>query len=199
MTTYDGLSLATDNPCDDPDCGGTIGADWVLCETGSCFGIYCRPCGEAHQLKAHIGPHEQAILASWKLDAEQRKLKRMTRRTEAPEMDAQDFFAAEVLRWPEKTLQKHVLELAAGQHWTHRYHTYFSDRSEKGFPDVVLARPETHQIVFAELKAQKGKLTPAQESWIEALRAAEGDGTVRVCIWRPCCWVSGEIERVLFE
>lgn len=112
-------------------------------------------------------------------------------------IDGAEFFAAERLKWPEKTFQKEVLALAANYGWTHRYHTYFSDRSERGFPDAVMVRPSTHQILFVEFKTMRGTLRPSQVGWIDALREAEGDGTVRVCIWRPCCWNSGEIDAVL--
>lgn len=105
--------------------------------------------------------------------------------------------AEERLRWRENEFQKQVLSVATDYGWTHRYHSYFSDRSERGFPDLVLVRPATHQVLFAELKTMRGKLTPAQESWIAALSEAQGDGTVRVCVWRPCCWNSGELHEVL--
>mgnify|MGYP003677610739 FL=1 len=36
-----------------------------------------------------------------------------------------------------------------------------------GFPDLVLAR--RGQLIFAELKTQRGKLSNAQECWQEAL------------------------------
>ena len=53
-----------------------------------------------------------------------------------------------------------------------------------GFPDLVLAR---HGLVlFAELKAEKGKLSPEQEQW---------QRTVNGMVWRPSQWP--EIERML--
>jgi hypothetical protein len=35
----------------------------------------------------------------------------------------------------------------------------------KGFPDLVAVHPVAHRVVFVELKAHKGKLAAAQESW----------------------------------
>jgi hypothetical protein len=100
------------------------------------------------------------------------------------------------LRWREKEFQKHVLALAEECGWTFRYHSYFSDRSERGFPDVMLLRPERGEIVFAELKTMNGRLGPVQQEWLDALRACAGD-KLRVFVWRPCCWNSGEIAAAL--
>jgi len=100
------------------------------------------------------------------------------------------------LRWREKEFQKHVLTLAEERGWTYRYHSYFSDRSERGFPDVMLLRPERGEMIFAELKTMNGRLSPMQEDWLGALRACAGDN-VRVFFWRPCCWNSGEIAAAL--
>lgn len=115
------------------------------------------------------------------------------------------------LRWREKQFQKHVLALAADCGWTHRYHTYFSDRSESGFPDLYMIRPATGQALIAELKTMRGRLRPAQEAWFEAFRAHQAavDLAPRpksksprpplfgVYLWRPCCWLSGEIANAL--
>jgi len=112
-------------------------------------------------------------------------------------IDGAEFFAEERLRWREKEFQREVLTLAKDCGWTHRYHTYFSDRSERGFPDLVLVRHPSGrvgEIIFAELKTMKGKMTPAQEDWYGALRSVPN---LRVCLWRPCCWNSGEIAEVL--
>lgn len=118
-------------------------------------------------------------------------------REDGQAIDGAAFFAAERLRWREKEFQREVLTLAKDHGWTHRYHTYFSDRSERGFPDLVLVRPERGQIVFAELKTMKGKLTPAQEDWFRALCSVRSLPHIAAYIWRPCCWNSGEIQEAL--
>ncbi len=59
----------------------------------------------------------------------------------------------------------------------------------KGFPDLVLVRRE--RLLWAELKADGGKLSPAQEDWLFALEVAGQD----VWVWRPKDWQ--EIEEVL--
>lgn len=108
-----------------------------------------------------------------------------------PTVDGAAFFADERLRWREKEFQREVLTLAKDHGWTHRYHTYFSDRSEAGFPDIVMTKPG--RIVFIELKTMKGKTTASQDGWLTALM----DGGGEVYVFRPCCWNSGEIEEVL--
>ena len=108
-------------------------------------------------------------------------------------IDGTTFFEAEVLRWREKKLQAEALKLAKILGWTHAYHSFFSDRSEAGYPDVHLLRPATKESIYIEFKTMKGKLSAAQESWRDALLACGQ----RWYKWRPCCWNSGEIERVL--
>lgn len=59
------------------------------------------------------------------------------------------------------------------------YHTHDSRRSPAGFPDLVIAGP--NQVIYAELKSTRGRLTADQAAWIEALNAA---GT-NAYVWRP--------------
>jgi len=56
-----------------------------------------------------------------------------------------------------------------------------------GFPDLVLARDRI--VIFAELKADGGRLSDAQRDWLAALPDSY--------LWRPSDWKSGEIERTL--
>jgi hypothetical protein len=58
-----------------------------------------------------------------------------------------------------------------------------------GFPDLVLLRGP--QIIVAELKARRGKLSPEQLDWLEAWRQAH----VKAYVWRPGDW--DDIVRVL--
>ena len=48
-----------------------------------------------------------------------------------------------------------------------------------GFPDLVLVRPP--RMIFAELKSAKGKLTPDQVLWLEAIRQSD----IEQYEWRP--------------
>ncbi len=119
-----------------------------------------------------------------------------TRHPAQGEMDAAEFMAAEVLKWPEKKLQAEIIKFAVGSkrepsplRWR-AYHSFFSDRSQAGWPDLALVR---ERIVFAELKVTTGKVTPAQEEWHAALLAAGAE----LYVWRPQDWLDGVIQDVL--
>lgn len=51
---------------------------------------------------------------------------------------------------------------------------------DAGFPDLVLVHP-SGQVIFAELKAARGKLSAAQEKWLKGLR----DAGLEAHVWRP--------------
>lgn len=89
----------------------------------------------------------------------------------------------------EKEFQEQVVTLARLQGWRH-YHTFDSRRSPFGFPDLVLVRGG--RIIFAEIKAERGKLTPQQIEWLNDL---EANGHVDVFCWKPSDWP--EVEKVL--
>ena len=92
---------------------------------------------------------------------------------------------------------KHVIPLAKVLGWRH-YFTYRSTYSPAGFPDLVLVRRD--RLVFAELKMQKGRLSPLQTDWLHDIRTvarAIQTGNVEVHVWRPADWHSGDIEEVL--
>jgi hypothetical protein len=62
------------------------------------------------------------------------------------------------------------------------YHTHDSRRSEPGFVDIVLVDPcHPSPVYMWELKTATGKVTPAQQVWMDAL-----DGrTITAGVWRP--------------
>lgn len=66
-------------------------------------------------------------------------------------------------------------------------------QGDAGFPDLVLAR--AGRVVFAELKAKAGKLSPDQSAWIGALTGADEWGAHAVYVWRPSDW--DEVMEVL--
>jgi hypothetical protein len=80
----------------------------------------------------------------------------------------------------EKEFQSQVLELAEATGWL-CYHTYNSQRSQAGFPDLVLVRG--HRLIFAELKREKGRLSESQRTWLAAL-----EETAETHVWRPSDW-----------
>ena len=78
---------------------------------------------------------------------------------------------------PEAAFQRSVVEAAEALGWL-VFHDHDSRRNKAGLPDLILVRG---RIVFAELKAECGRVRPEQRKWIDALRLAGGD----VHVWRP--------------
>ena len=80
----------------------------------------------------------------------------------------------------EEAFFEQIRELAQRTHWK-LYHTYDSRRSYGGFFDVVAGKAG-HPLVLAELKTEKGKLTPDQMEWQEIVRQSTG---LQQYLWRP--------------
>ena len=89
----------------------------------------------------------------------------------------------------EKQFESQVKDLARTFNWFY-YHTWRSIHSPAGFPDVVMIRDK--RIVVAELKSEKGKVSPEQEEWLAVFRAT---GLTEVYLWRPSMF--DEILEVL--
>ena len=89
----------------------------------------------------------------------------------------------------EAEFQAQIVELAEAQNWL-VYHTHDSRRSQPGFPDLVLVRGG--RLLFMEVKAEKGKLSPAQLNWMVMLKGAR---YVHAATVRPSDW--DEVERLL--
>lgn len=90
----------------------------------------------------------------------------------------------------EEYLLQAVRELARVLDY-HTYHTWRSDHSDAGYPDLHCVKGK--RSVFMELKSQRGRLTLPQADWRQALQEAGHEHYV----FRPSDWLSGEIERVL--
>lgn len=95
-------------------------------------------------------------------------------------------------RMSEKELLDNVRQAAKQFGWL-AYHTHRSDRSEPGFPDLVLVKG-THLLV-AELKREDGRTTPAQDEWLNAFRGVTHRPDA--VVWRPRHWVSRDIINTL--
>lgn len=67
----------------------------------------------------------------------------------------------------ERDLGVYLRDVARAFGWR-RYHTWISKNSAAGFPDEVLVRPP--RLIFAELKSDRGRLSPDQQAWLEDLR-----------------------------
>lgn len=74
----------------------------------------------------------------------------------------------------EKLFQRQVLELAKILGWR-VYHPFLSKWSEKGFPDLTMVRARDRRLLFAELKTDKGVVSPSQVEWLDLLGAVAFD------------------------
>ena len=90
----------------------------------------------------------------------------------------------------EKAFQQTVRDLAELCGWL-VFCTWDSRHSPAGEPDLRLIHPRRKKMIWAELKAEKGRVTEKQQDAIETLTEA---GQV-VYLWRPSDW--NEIEKVL--
>lgn len=79
----------------------------------------------------------------------------------------------------ERDFTSQIRELAALLHWR-RYHAWLAKHSPAGFPDEVLVRPP--RLIFAELKTDRGKVSPAQAEWLDDLARLPN---VEAYVWRP--------------
>ena len=95
----------------------------------------------------------------------------------------------------EAEFQRMVIDLAGIYDWrVAHFRTVFANGrwltpvagDGAGFPDLVLAKPG-HDALFAELKTDTGRLSPAQKLWANALPL--------VHVWRPRDW--NRIEATL--
>ena len=94
----------------------------------------------------------------------------------------------------EYDFEREILKAADKLGW-YRHHDHDSRKqdwlADSGYPDLTLAH-RSGRLLFAELKTKRGKLTQAQEIWLEVLGNIP---SVEVYVWRPDDWP--EIERVL--
>lgn len=87
-----------------------------------------------------------------------------------------------------------VLDLARTTGWMAHHCRPALNRSGKwstpiqgnaGFPDLVLAHPK-RGVIFAELKSDKGRVTPDQRGWLNTLNLAVlGTIHVTATVWYP--------------
>lgn len=64
-------------------------------------------------------------------------------------------------------------------------------RAASGFPDWCISGPGGH--IFRELKTETGKVTEAQQAWLDTLTAGGADARV----WRPTQLLDGTVAREL--
>ena len=92
----------------------------------------------------------------------------------------------------EREFQQAVVQLARLMGWrvhhtrpalTQRGRWLTPIQGDAGFPDLVLCRGG--RVIFAELKRNGARPTPAQRGWLEALQACAG---VECYLWTPSDW-----------
>ena len=92
----------------------------------------------------------------------------------------------------ERDFQRAVIDLARLTGWrvhhtrpalTRRGRWLTPIQGDAGFPDLVLVR--AGRVIFAELKRNGARPTPAQREWLEALQACAG---VECYLWTPNNW-----------
>lgn len=115
----------------------------------------------------------------------------------------------------ERDFQRSVMELAELSGWETlhvrtsmqqgRYMTATTGTMAKGWPDLVLIHKKRRVLIFAELKAARGRLSVEQERALSVLEAIESvpmysDWThstpirtgIYTVVWRPSDWPSIE-------
>lgn len=126
-------------------------------------------------------------------------------------MTPDEYRTAQAAVMTERQLLEAIRALAKRLDWL-VYHTHDSRRSEPGFPDLVLVRDA--RVIFAELKTQRGRVSPAQDVWLKRLAEVShtleavaaglvapepyvGAGylpsAVTVHVWRPLALLDGTI------
>lgn len=89
----------------------------------------------------------------------------------------------------ESDLKSHIIDVAKWQGWLIHHDLPALDKRGKwrthieghaGFPDLVLAHPR-RGLIFAELKAETGRVTAEQAKWL----AAAESHTAETFVWYP--------------
>ena len=96
------------------------------------------------------------------------------------------------MQMTEAELQRLICKLAVAQGWrVYRTHGGFQKIKPNpgcaGFPDLILCK---RNVLYVEVKGEKGRVDAEQTAWHEALVAAGA----RVRVWRPGDWVTIEEE-----
>jgi hypothetical protein len=90
----------------------------------------------------------------------------------------------------ERDLQATIVQAARTFGWLVAHHhdsrrqvrpgVFVGDADAAGLPDLIMVRRD--RVLFVELKAAKGRTTPAQDAWLDALAAS---GCVEAHLVRP--------------
>lgn len=80
----------------------------------------------------------------------------------------------------ESQFLQQIRDLAKLTGWE-TYHTHNSQRSEPGFPDLVLGSAVQKRVLFIELKTAVGRVSKHQQKWLDLLALCGQEAAV----WRP--------------
>lgn len=86
--------------------------------------------------------------------------------------------------WTHQSFQSEIVRLAHLNHWTTQYF-WRNFHSPKGWLDLVLVKPESNRLIFAELKIPPDKVTSEQQMWIDIWSQYP---MVEVYVWTPKDW-----------
>jgi hypothetical protein len=100
------------------------------------------------------------------------------------------------VRISEKDFQSQVRDLARRFGWDLVFHAMQPfHAAERGWPDLVLVRTRDRRLIFAELKAEAGKLSDRQVEVLDMLRTVQQPlanlisghllPRIEVHVWRP--------------
>ena len=93
----------------------------------------------------------------------------------------------------EAAFQSAVVDLALLRGWL-AFHVHDARRGlGAGYPDLTLVHPRTGEVIWAELKTHKGRVSQQQQRWLDALAA----GGHAAHVWRPGHLHTGQIARAL--
>lgn len=104
----------------------------------------------------------------------------------APYLTARQMLDAAI---SERQFQAQIVQLAKLHGWMVS-HSWLSVHSAAGWPDVIAVKDG--RMLAIELKSERGKLTEAQEGWLDALSEVPG---VQTAVFKPHDWA--EIVRLL--
>lgn len=140
---------------------------------GDCVTGMTDPLQEARQrLDARLDAHDEAYDQDRASFREQRPEPPTPRRDAVAHMTTKrrSGIPADQGQLTEKQFQAQVVQMAAFFGWRH-YHNLYAIGSDRGYPDLTLVHPR-HGVLWLELKGPRGRPGPAQEEWIDTLRAA---------------------------
>ncbi len=89
----------------------------------------------------------------------------------------------------EAELQSNIIEAGTKLGWSH-YHTWRSEKSDPGYPDLTLVSVSHCRVIWIECKSEKGDISPEQTHWHDMLAACDQE----IYVVRPVHWPDEVLE-----